>query len=86
MDTQGSLKWDDPTVEPKEPMIKQKIALKTKLSEHNEPKQEKTQNVTRPEKQLNAEERLDKQGRLHREAIETILLALFSLANLSCSV
>eukprot|EP00957_Ditylum_brightwellii_P042746 3236897-Ditylum_brightwellii.AAC.1 len=31
MDTQGSLKLDDPKVEPKEPMIKQKIKLSTEL-------------------------------------------------------
>eukprot|EP00957_Ditylum_brightwellii_P210137 15364599-Ditylum_brightwellii.AAC.9 len=86
MDTQGSLKLDDATVEPKGPMIKQIIVLKTKPSEQNEPKQEKTRNVTRSKKQLNVEECLDKQGKLHREAIETMLLALFGLANLCCSV
>eukprot|EP00957_Ditylum_brightwellii_P065096 4937907-Ditylum_brightwellii.AAC.1 len=57
MDAQGSLKL--------------KVALNIKLSEENELKQEKTQNVTRSEKQLNGEECLDKQGRLHREAIKT---------------
>eukprot|EP00957_Ditylum_brightwellii_P029140 2202513-Ditylum_brightwellii.AAC.1 len=44
MDTQGSLKLDYPKVKPKEPMIKQKIVLKIKPSEQNDPKQEKTQN------------------------------------------
>eukprot|EP00957_Ditylum_brightwellii_P100889 7689213-Ditylum_brightwellii.AAC.1 len=57
--------------------------------EPRETKQEKTWNFTRFKKQINVEEHLDKQGRLHRDAMETIikvLLVAWSLTKWCCKI